>query len=281
MPIPPQYLPAACSLTAMGMWGVSDFTGGIGARRANPFLFTTAVNSFGMLLMVALAVLAHAAFPGTKSIFWASLAGALGGSSLAFFYQALATGKMGLTAPVAAVLGAGIPTIVTAFTNGFPGQRHLIGLVLAVAGVWLISRVEDESGRPEGIGLAVISGCGFAGYYLCVHQAGEASALWLTVFSRAGSLVVTAVVLLLGPGLRAMPRPLLAMALLAGALDSIGSAFFVRAQQVGRLDAAVVLSSLYPAITVLMARLFLHEHFSRARTVGMLAALAAVPMIAG
>ena len=281
MPIPAQYLPTAYSLTAMGMWGISDFTGGLGARRANAFLFTTAVNTSGVVLMSTVALLVHAPFPVARSIFWASLGGLVGGASLAFFYQALASGKMGLTAPVAAVLGAGIPTIVTAFTEGFPGQRHLIGFVLAVTGVWLISRVEDESGRPEGLGLAVISGCGFAGYYLCVHQTGDASALWVAVFSRVGSLVVTAVVVLLGSGLRAIPGSVLAMAVVAGGLDTAGSACFVRAQQVGRLDAAAVLSSLYPAITVLLARLFLHEHFSRARTVGMLAALAAVPMIAG
>jgi drug/metabolite transporter (DMT)-like permease len=72
----------------------------------------------------------------------------------------------------------------------------------------------------------------------------------------------------------------LAIAILAGCLDITGSAVFIHANQIGRLDEAVVLSSLYPAVTVLLARIFLHEHFSRARTVGMLAALAAVPMIA-
>jgi drug/metabolite transporter (DMT)-like permease len=71
------------------------------------------------------------------------------------------------------------------------------------------------------------------------------------------------------------------MALVAGVLDVTGSAVFIRASQIGRLDEAVVLSSLYPAVTVLLARIFLHEHFSRARTIGMFAALAAVPMIAG
>jgi len=73
----------------------------------------------------------------------------------------------------------------------------------------------------------------------------------------------------------------LGIALTAGILDITGSVVFVRASQIGRLDNAVVLSSLYPAITVVLARIFLHEHFSRARTLGMVAALAAVPMIAG
>jgi uncharacterized membrane protein len=73
----------------------------------------------------------------------------------------------------------------------------------------------------------------------------------------------------------------LGIAVVAGILDITGSAVFIRASQIGRLDDAVVISSLYPAVTVLLARIFLHEHFSRARTIGMVAALAAVPMIAG
>jgi len=75
--------------------------------------------------------------------------------------------------------------------------------------------------------------------------------------------------------------PVLGLAMVAGVLDMTGSTVFIRASQIGRLDDAVVLSSLYPAVTVLLARIFLHEHFSRARTIGMVAALAAVPMIAG
>ena len=78
-----------------------------------------------------------------------------------------------------------------------------------------------------------------------------------------------------------MPKPVLGIAVVAGILDITGSAVFIRAAQIGRLDDAVVLSSLYPAVTVVLARIFLCEHFSRARMIGMVAALAAVPMIAG
>ena len=281
MLIPVEYLPAAYSLTAMGVWGVSDFVGGMGARRVNAFLFTAIVHVSGMTLMGLVAWLDRAPLPGRETTLWALMAGSIGGVSLALFYRALAAGKMGLTAPVAAVLGAGIPTIVTAFSEGFPGARHLLGFVLAVIGVWLISRSESDSGRPEGLGLAVIAGCGFAGFYLCIHQAGSGSALWIAVISRFASLVATLAFVFAGRNIRSVPAPVLAIAILAGCLDITGSAVFVRAQQAGRLDAAVVLSSLYPAVTVLLARLFLREHFSRARTVGMLAALAAVPMIAG
>jgi drug/metabolite transporter (DMT)-like permease len=281
MPVPAQYIPAAYSLTAVGVWGASDFLGGVGARKANAFLFTAIVHISGMILMGVLALTTHAIFPGNASVLWSLLAGAVGGFALALFYRSLAGGNMGLIAPVAAVLGAAIPTIVTAFSEGFPSKRHVAGFVLAGIGVWLISRTEGNAGRPQGLGMAVLAGIGFAGFYLFIHQAGDGSALWISACSRVGSLFVTAGVVLFGRYLRAVPGPVLGIAIAAGVLDITGSAVFVRAAQLGRLDSAVVLSSLYPAITVLLARVFLHEHFSRARTIGMVAALAAVPMIAG
>jgi len=89
------------------------------------------------------------------------------------FFKALASGKMGLAAPVSAVLGAGIPTIFSMMTEGFPGVGHVLGFVLAGIGVWLISRAEDGGTRPEGLGLAVLAGIGFAGFYICIRQAGD------------------------------------------------------------------------------------------------------------
>ena len=101
------------------------------------------------------------------------------------------------------------------------------------------------------------------------------------ICSRCASLVVTVAIVVFGGLVRGMPRGVAGTAMIAGILDITGSAVFVRASQIGRLDSAVVLSSLYPAVTVILARIFLHEHFSRTRTLGMLAALVAVPMIAG
>jgi len=289
VPIPSSYFPAILSLTAVGAWGTSDFLGGIGARRGNVFLFTSFVHLSGMLLAGALAVAIGLPFPDVNSVLWSLAAGAVGGIGLALFYRGLAVGKMGIVAPVSAVLGAAIATAVAAFTEGVPSNRHLLGFVLAGIGVWLISRTENNAaekddtngGRPRGLGLAILSGCGFAGFFFCIHRAGQGSALWIAVCSRFASFIVTLAIVIAGRQFRAVARSVLAIALAAGILEITGSVVFVRASQIGRLDATVVLSSLYPAVTVILARIFLHEHFSRARTIGMLAALAAVPMIAG
>ncbi|MFZ1132725.1 MAG: DMT family transporter [Terriglobales bacterium] len=281
MAIAANYVPAVYSLTAVGVWGASDFLGGVGARRANAFLFTAIVHVSGMVVVGALALLVHAPFPGIVSVVWSLLAGTLGGVSLVFFYRALARGSMGLVAPVAAVLSAAIPAIVTAFAQGLPGTRQALGFILAGVGVWLISRTKGGAGRPKGLGVAVLAGIGFAGFYLCIHRAGDASALWVATCSRSASFLITATIVVFGRHVRAVSAPVLAMAVCAGILDITGSAVFIRASQIGRLDDAVVLSSLYPAVTVVLARIFLDEHFSRTRTIGMVAALAAVPMIAG
>jgi len=208
------------------------------------------------------------------------LAGGIsGGAALAIFYRALSSGRMGLTAPVAAVLGAAIPAIFSMFTEGLPGKIPLLGFVIAAVGLWLITRTED-GGKPEGIGLAVLAGIGFASFYLCVRQAGDASALWIASLTRAGGLIITALVVLLSGKFSDITPAGVRWGALTGCIDSLGTILFVCASQTGRLDEAVVLSSLYPAVTVLLARVFLKEHFTRWRFMGLLAALAAVPMIA-
>ena len=280
MQMPAPYLPAVFSLIAAMVWGTSDFLGGVASKKANAFLFTALVHFSGMVLIGSAAAASGAPFPGRHAILWALTAGAFGGSALAVFYRALASGHMGLTAPIGAVLGAALPTIFDIRSEGSPGVVPILGFLLAGVGVWLISRTEGNVGRPEGIGMAVLAGLGFGCFYIFVRQAGNDSALWIAAISRVGAFLVISTVVLAGRFLGRLSPGLIALAVITGLLDNGGTVFFVRASQNGRLDFAVVLSSLYPAITVLLARIFLHEHFSRWKAVGMVAAIVAVPMIA-
>jgi drug/metabolite transporter (DMT)-like permease len=275
----PQFATAAYGMAAFLAWGTSDFLGGYATRRANAFLFTLVVNIGGLALVGTLASLSHAPFPSGRSAAWVLAGGISGGAALAIFYRALSSGRMGLTAPVAAVLGAAIPAFFSMFTEGLPGKIPILGFVLAASGLWLITRTEDGS-TPEGIGLAVLAGIGFASFYLCVRQAGDASAFWIASLTRTGGLIITALIVMLTTNFRDITPAGIRWGVLTGCIDSVGTMLFVRASQSGRLDEAVVISSLYPAVTVLLARLFLREHFTRWRFIGLLAALAAVPMIA-
>lgn len=275
----PQVTSAAYALASVLAWGTSDFLGGRATRRANAFLFTTVVNIGGLLLVGTLASATHAPFPSGHSAAWVLAGGVSGGAALAIFYRALSTGRMGLTAPVAAVLGAAIPAFFSMFTEGLPGRIPILGFLLAAIGLWLITRTPDGT-PPEGIGLAVLAGIGFASFYLCIRQAGDASALWIAALTRTGGLIITALIVLLSGKFRDITPAGVRWGVLTGCIDSLGTMLFVRASQTGRLDEAVVISSLYPAVTVVLARLFLKEHFTRWRYVGLIAALAAVPMIA-
>lgn len=270
---------SAYALVTVCCWGVSDFIGGYTARRFQAFFLVSLGHLSGTALVVSLALRNHEAFPPASHFVWACAGGAAGGLSLALFYRALSRGRMGLAAPVSAVLSAAIPTGFGIATQGLPGAMTLIGFILAVIGIWLIARPEN-GGRPEGLGLALIAGVGFAAFYISIEQAGSGAPLWLATGSRASALLVTALVVVSGKKFSPTYPMGFALGLLAGSIDVTGTVFFIRATQTGRLDRAVILSSLYPAITVLLARLILKEHFTAWKLIGVLAALAAVPMIA-
>lgn len=281
---PTSFPPAVLSVGAVFLWGLSDFAGGYGSRRSNAFVLTAFSHLCAFALMFCVAVTQHGVFPSRASILWALAAGAIGGFSLAIFYRALAAGQMGLTAPIAALLGAAIPTLADVAMEGAPSRWMITGFVLAVLAIWLITRPEprgenDETGHPRGVATAALAGVGFAGFYLCIHQA-TGSPVWLAAISRIGSFTTTTIAVLVLRAPLAMEGTGVGLGAIAGCFDIIASVLFISASQRGRLDEAVVITSLYPAVTVLMARLVLKEHFSRWKFIGLLAALAAVPMIA-
>jgi drug/metabolite transporter (DMT)-like permease len=280
-----QLVPVGFSLAAVLCWGTSDFSGGYASKRSDAFIITLLSHAGGFTLMLTLALLTHAAYPSASSRNWALLAGALGGTGLAIFYRTLAAGNMGIVAPVSAVIGAAIPAGFAMITQGLPGTIAIAGFLLACIGIWLISRPEGSAYSYAGISMAALAGIGFAGFFICIDRAGNSSALWSAVHSRLASLVIVAAIVLfrrawLPPGPGRLQPAMASLALFAGCLDATGTAVFIRAEQTGRMDTAVVLSSLYPVITVLLARAFLQERFTRWKTVGIFAALLAVPLIA-
>lgn len=297
MPSLIQFPPAVYSAAAVLIWGTSDFAGGYGARRANAFVLTAFSHVCAFALMTSIALAQHSAFPSRTSILWSLAAGALGGFSLALFYRALAAGQMGLTAPISALLGAAIPTLTDIAIEGAPSRWTIAGFALAILAIYLITRPEksempqtqgpgqeelqeDHPGRPKGVGLAALAGVGFAGFYLCIHQAGNGSPAWVAAISRIGSFTLTAAAVVITRAPLTLDRPRVALGAIAGFFDISASALFIYASRQGRLDEAVVITSLYPAVTVILARIVLKEHFSRWKVIGLLAALAAVPMIA-
>lgn len=274
---PAQLTSTLFALGTVCSWGVSDFLGGYTARRFQPFLLAGLGHLAGTIYVATLALATHENLPAPSHLAWAAVGGACGGAALGIFYQAL-SGNMGLAAPVSAVLSAAIPGALAILTRGMPAPITIVGFVLALAGIWLISRPEGGA-PPEGLGLALIAGVGFALFYIFMDRAGSGAAFWLATASRGAAFVVTSIIILAGRKFAPVYPVGFGLAILAGCIDVTGTVLFIRAAQTGRLDTAVILSSLYPMITVLLARILLKEHFTRWKAVGVIAALAAVPMI--
>ncbi len=231
----------------------------------------------GLAATLTLAWLTHEHFPRAHALAWGCAAGVAGGLALPAFYRALALGKMGVAAPVSSVLTAALPVVVAAVSEGLPQPIQICGLVLALIALWFISRPEGKL-RPQGLGLAVFAGAGFGAFLICLHEASATAVFWPLAAALATSLVLAAIIVIIQrsslPALRVVP-----IVLVAGSLDTLGNFLFVLAGQRGRLDVAAVLSSLYPAFTVVLARLVLKERITRIQFAGMTAALIAVPLI--
>jgi drug/metabolite transporter (DMT)-like permease len=266
-------------LAASLSWGSGDFNGGLASRRSPAASVATAAYSIGFVLLIGIALIVREPLPSTADVFWGGLAGVAGAVGLIAFYSALSIGRMGLAAPISAVLTAGLPVIFSAFTEGLPGPLQLGGFVLALLAIALISRPERSKGRPEGIGLALLAGCGFGAFFILISRVSATETYWPLAVAR-----FTAILFLLAfVWLRRQPAlPAMKVApfvLLAGVLDAFGNVFFVFATHSGRLDVAAVLSSLYPAATVLLAMIVLRERATRLQALGILLALIAVPLI--
>jgi drug/metabolite transporter (DMT)-like permease len=259
-------------------WGAGDFSGGLVSKRAPVFGVMLLGHAAGLVLLLGLALLWYEPLPPVADLGWGFAAGFSGAIGIAALYRALAVGRMGLVAPVSAVLSAALPVLYVALVEGLPGALKLAGFGLAIVGGWLIAGTGGEAGGRAGLGLALLAGGGFGGFFILIHRAGETAIFWPLAAARLASLLFVVAVLLRRP--QDTARRTLPLALLSGVLDVGGNAFFVLAGQAGRLDVAAILASMYPATTVLLAGLLLGERVTRAQATGIAVVLAAIALIA-
>jgi drug/metabolite transporter (DMT)-like permease len=262
-------------------WGAGDFSGGLASRRAGALSVVVASQGIGVVLLAALAAATGEAVPSAGRLAWAALAGASGAVGLLALYSALASGRMGIAAPVAGLVGAVAPVLAGAVVDGPPGALRLGGFGLALTGVWLLAAPDRAVGGadPRELALPVLAGVSFGLFLIFIHRAGGPAVLWPLTTARATSMGLLATIGGVAGTLNLPKRPVLGLTGLTGVLDTGGNAFFALAAEAGRLDVAGVLSSLYPASTVALACLLLRERLTRRQAVGALATLAAIACI--
>lgn len=275
----------ALGLAASISWGFADFIGGSKSRALD--LLAVLVVSQGValvVLLVAVAARAEGPPPG-ESLAYAAAAGTAGVVGIAALYRGLAVGAMAVVAPIAA-LGAGIPVVVGIATGDRPGPLALAGIVLALAGVVLAAREEaPEDGGARlavGVGLAAVAAIGIGLFLVCMDAAGDADVLWALLLARLTSVVLLCVAVSVARPDLAATRPHLAAVAAIGLFDLSANGLFTLAATEGLVSVASVCSSLYPVVTILLARSILGERVRPAQTVGIaLVMLGVVGIAAG
>lgn len=268
------------ALSAAAAWGSGDFSGGLASRRVGSFHTVLISYTVGLFALTIVALARQEQLPPASDLIWGAVAGLSGMVGLGFLFRGFAMGRMGIVAPVSAVLATAIPVLFTAFTEGLPRQLQLLGFGLAIISVWLLSRRERFEGRPAELGMALLAGLGFGGFFVALGQVGEETVFWPLVAGRLASCIVMVIVAL------STRRPIvpshlpLGLLALAGTLDVAGNLFFLLAMQLGRMDVTAVLGSLYPAVTAILAWLITKEHLARLQVVGVGIAVLAIVMIA-
>jgi drug/metabolite transporter (DMT)-like permease len=272
-------LAALFALTAATAWGSGDFTGGLAARRIGPLPTVLISYSVGLLALVIVALARLEPLPPPADLMWGALAGISGMVGLGFLMRGFTLGRMGIVAPVSAVLGTAIPVMFTALTEGLPQELQLIGFSFALASIWLLSRPESFGVRPQGLSMALLAGLGFGGFFTALSQVGESAVFWPLVSGRLATCALMVAFALTTRRSILPPNSPFGLLALAGLLDASGNLFFLLAIQSGRLDVAAVLGSLYPAVTAILARLVAGEHLKGLQMVGVAVAVLAIVMI--
>lgn len=268
-------------LAAAISWGAGDFSGGLASKRTSAFTVVVLSQFVSLLFLLLAALLIAEEDISTADMILGALAGMCGAIGLVALYSGLARGPMGVVAPMTAIVSTTVPVLFSLLSEGFPGIRQLLGFFSALVAMWLITRTsQDGSFRIRDLNLPIIAGIGFGLFFIFIDRVSEHAILWPLVSARTASILLVFTLAIL---MRQLPVPAsrqLPAIALAGIFDTGGNAFFALATRMGRLDAAAIMSSLYPAVTVILAWIILKERLSRSQWLGVLLVLIAIILIA-
>ena len=290
---------AVLALLASLAWGTSDFMGGVVSRRVRPLVVVAVAQLIAALTMVVIAAATHSFGVPLGYLPWAAAAGAVGLVALVAFYGALSTGTMGIVAPIAGT-GAVVPVIFGLASGESPSGLQIAGIAAAVGGVVLASGPElSGRGGPGGGGsrplvLALVAAVGFGFVFVLIHK-GATHNVVMTLFTMRATSVSIVGLLGIGylarhsgrsrverrsggrGGLRRRDVPVIAI---VGWTDLGANGLYGYASRHGLVSVTAVLASLYPAVTVLLARFIEGERMRRIQDIGVGLAMCGVVLLA-
>jgi drug/metabolite transporter (DMT)-like permease len=261
-------------LAAAVLYGTGDFLGGLATRRVQVLVVLLLAETAGVVVALPSAVMSPDP-PRLAGLAWGISAGLVGGLGLIIFYTGLAAGPMSVVAPVSGLASTVLPVAAALAEGERPGAGVYAGALLCLAAIVLASSATDsdaahgrcaaprprQPGAGRALGYGIASGALFGLFFLLLRNAGQSGELWPVAAARIGELavVLTAVTLRPGPRLRGAAGPVLLAAAGAGMIDVVANICYVAATRTGMFGLAVVLASLYPGVTVLLARVVLGE----------------------
>lgn len=273
------------SLLAAASYGLADFVGGVTSKRTSPWAVALVAQLGGATLVLLLTLVTDGS-PTRTDLAWCVVAGIGNGFGTAFLYRGLSSGRMGVVAPISGVGAVLVPVVVGLATGERPPALVWVGVLAALPGIWLVSReptAEDVTGsapRRSGVLDGVLAGLGFGSLFATLAQIPERAGFLPLALNQ---LVAACTIVLIAFALQQdwVPRePTALRGTVSGALGALATGLFMVATQGGSLTVAAVLTSLYPAFTILLAATVLREHVHRTQAIGLLLCGAAIALVA-
>lgn len=278
------------ALFSAATFGAGDFLGGLATRRSGKPAMTVVLiaHIVGFFFMAALAPLFELDAAG-RDLLWGALGGLAGVVGLVLLYRGLAIGTMSVVAPITALGAAVLPVVFGLALGERPAAGAIVGAVAALTAIVLVSQPGDgaetsrggwdrwrEGGLPEAMG----AGVGFGTFFILLAETSADSGLLPLVSARVASVVALGVLTVVARHSVRFERSALVLVVSAGLFDAGANALFLAAARTGLLSLVAVLSALYPASTILLARVVLGERIGRIQQLGLVAGLVGVILIA-
>lgn len=268
-------------LASAAAWGSGDFAGGFATKTSSVSGVLLVGYITGAMLLSIVAFWTGSPLPDLYALLTSMAAGISGVMALGALYLSLSRTRMGIIAPLVAVVSVMLPVVFGTLFEGMPSGAQIAGFGLALAAIWFLSAPEKaQTFNIQQLGLPVFAGIGFGLFYVLMDQAVEQNVWWPLVASKSTGILLLLILMFVLRRGAMPPKSNYPVVCLAGILDTGGNTFFALAAHTGRLDIAAVLSSMYPAATVLLAWIILKEHLSRRRWIGVFTAVAALALIA-
>jgi drug/metabolite transporter (DMT)-like permease len=273
----------ALALVSSLGWGTADFIGGLQARRRPLTTVLLLSQTVAVTIAIALVLGSGDGLPEPGPAALAFGAGAAGCAAIAAFYRGLAIGTMSIVAPVSAA-GAIVPVLAGIADGERPNGLQVVGIVVALVGIILAARESAEYGGRgnlrAAVGLSLLAALGFGSFFVLLdHATADSGVPWALLLTRLGTVALLLIAFAVTrPALPARLRECGPLALV-GTLDVFANATFALATTRGLLSIIAVVGSLYPAVTVVLARFVLSERVSRLQQAGVVATLAGVAAI--